>query len=66
MTDYFVRFVNDLNPNGETEVQWPLFTSASRETLTFKDGDAPIEVTSDVERLEATDLVSALTMRFAI
>lgn len=64
MTDYFVRFVNNLDPNGADGVQWPLFNTTARATLQFNDGDTPLEITADIERLNATDTVFQLSRQF--
>ena len=64
MTDYFVRFVNDLDPNGATGVQWPTFDVLARRALQFQDGDAPLQVTQDSARLSGTDALAALSLRF--
>ncbi|KAI0793620.1 carotenoid ester lipase precursor [Fomes fomentarius] len=64
MTDYFVRFVNNLNPNGADAIQWPLFNTSARATLQFNDGDTPLEITADIERVNATDTVFQLSRRF--
>ncbi|TFK78301.1 alpha/beta-hydrolase, partial [Polyporus arcularius HHB13444] len=54
MTDYFIRFVRHLNPNDNSGVQWPRFETSSRLTLQFIDGDTPLNVAADTERLAAT------------
>ncbi|KIJ65542.1 hypothetical protein HYDPIDRAFT_110642 [Hydnomerulius pinastri MD-312] len=38
MTDYLVRFVNNLDPNGNTNIQWPQWSTESPNILTFQDG----------------------------
>ncbi|RPD58753.1 carotenoid ester lipase precursor [Lentinus tigrinus ALCF2SS1-7] len=66
MTDYFVRFVTNLDPNGSNESQpvWPTYNTTARLTLQFNDGSTPINVTVDDERLAGTDELSALSLRF--
>ncbi|KAI0741844.1 carotenoid ester lipase precursor [Daedaleopsis nitida] len=64
MTDYFVRFVNDLDPNGGTEVQWPKFDTATRSALQFSDGDSAVQVVEDSARLDGTDVLTSLSVRF--
>ncbi|KAI0793609.1 carotenoid ester lipase precursor [Fomes fomentarius] len=64
MTDYFIRFVNDLNPNAENGVQWPEYDAAARSSLEFRDGDTPLRIIPDDARAEAMSIVSALSLRF--
>ncbi|TFK87022.1 carotenoid ester lipase precursor [Polyporus arcularius HHB13444] len=54
MTDYFLRFVRNLDPNSNSGVQWPRLENSSRLTLQFNDGSTPISVTADTARLAAT------------
>jgi len=76
LTDYFVRFVAHLDPNGNTQVFWPKYTNKGRELLTLFDrSTAPVEtgqetlgegatlpvaVTQDTFRKEAIDFVVQL------
>ncbi|KAI0793611.1 carotenoid ester lipase precursor [Fomes fomentarius] len=65
MVDYFVRFVNDLNPNSETGVQWPKYDAAARLSLEFSiDVDTPLRIVADDARSEAMSVVAALGLRF--
>lgn len=64
MTDFFVRFVSKLNPNGDSGMQWPTYNTTARATLQFNDGDVPLNVTSDSERLAGTDELISLSLRF--
>ncbi|KAI0793612.1 carotenoid ester lipase precursor [Fomes fomentarius] len=65
MIDYFVRFVNDLNPNSDTGVQWPKYDAAARLSLEFSiDVDTPLRIVADDARSEAMGVVSALSLRF--
>ncbi|TFK88164.1 carotenoid ester lipase precursor [Polyporus arcularius HHB13444] len=66
MTDYFVRFVHDLDPNGPTGIQWPRYNTSARLTLQFNDGDVPINITVDNERLAGTEELTSLTLRFPL
>lgn len=51
LTDYFMPFVNhlDSDPNGKTGVQWPRYNLSTRHMLHLNEGEAAINVTSDVE-----------------
>ena len=64
MTAFFFRFVNDLNPNADSGVQWPTYNTTARATLQFNDGDVPLNITSDRERLAGTDELNSLGLRF--
>ncbi len=65
MVDYFVRFVNDLNPNSDTGVQWPQYDAAARLSLEFSiDVDTPLRIVADDALSEAMGVVSALSLRF--
>ncbi|RPD58749.1 carotenoid ester lipase precursor [Lentinus tigrinus ALCF2SS1-6] len=66
MTDYFVRFVNHLDPNGHTGVQWPLYNATSRITLQFNDGSTPLDIAVDSQRLEGTEELTKLSLRFPL
>ncbi|TFK88169.1 carotenoid ester lipase precursor [Polyporus arcularius HHB13444] len=68
MTDYFVRFVNHLNPNGGngTELVWPRYNPRTRLALQFKDGSTPLEVAADDDRLEGTNELLSLSLRFPL
>ncbi|KAI0699613.1 carotenoid ester lipase precursor [Cerioporus squamosus] len=66
MTDYFVRFVNHLDPNGQTGVQWPSYNTTSRLTLQFNDGSTPLNVTVDDERLTGTEELTRLSLLFPL
>ncbi|RPD58750.1 carotenoid ester lipase precursor [Lentinus tigrinus ALCF2SS1-7] len=64
MTDFFVRFVHDLDPNGNCGVQWPPYNTSARATLQFNDGDVPLNITVDDQRLNGTDELTSLSLRF--
>ncbi|RDX42796.1 carotenoid ester lipase precursor [Lentinus brumalis] len=64
MTDYFIRFVNTLDPNADTGVQWPRYDTTARATLKFGDGNVPLSIIVDDERLAGMRELSALSLRF--
>ena len=68
MTDYFIHFVNHLNPNGRNGIEplWPRYSTTARLTLQFNDGSVPINVTRDEQRLEGTNELFNLSLRFPI
>ena len=64
MTDYFIRFVRSLDPNGATGIHWPPYNTTARATLQFNDGDVPLSLSADDQRLAGTDEMSVLLGRF--
>ena len=62
MTDYLVRFVANLNPNGNTGINWPQYTPSSPNLLTFLDGPVPLEITQDTFRQEAIAYLTNVTL----
>jgi acetylcholinesterase len=63
MTDYLVRFATNLDPNGNTGINWPRYdASGSRELLTFLDGPVPLNLTADTFRLTAMNEVTKLSL----
>ncbi len=64
MTDYFIRFVRHLDPNGGSALHWPTYNTSSRLTLQFNDGSTPLSVTADTERSAAMSALFDLGLRF--
>ncbi|RPD58751.1 carotenoid ester lipase precursor [Lentinus tigrinus ALCF2SS1-6] len=64
MTDYFIHFVNHLDPSSASGVQWPRYNSSARLTLQFNDGNVPLNVTVDNARLAGTSMLASLSLRF--
>ena len=64
MTDYLVNFVNHLDPNGATVINWPQYSLKSRELLTFQDGKIPLTITTDDYRVEGFNVLIDLALRF--
>ncbi|KAH9855288.1 carotenoid ester lipase precursor [Lenzites betulinus] len=62
MTDYLVRFVTSLNPNGGSDLHWPNYTPNHTQLLTFLDGDTPLEIIPDTFRKDATDVLTQLSL----
>jgi hypothetical protein len=63
MTDYLVRFAANLDPNGNTGIEWPRYDAEKAPVLlTFLDGSIPLELTNDTFRKEAMDAVTALSL----
>ncbi|RPD58718.1 carotenoid ester lipase precursor [Lentinus tigrinus ALCF2SS1-7] len=64
MTDYFIRFTRNLDPNGGSAVHWPPFNTSARSTLQFNDGATPLNITRDTQRLDGTSVLFDLSLRF--
>ncbi len=66
MADYFIRFVNHLDPNAATggQVHWPPYNLSTRSTLQFNDGSVPLNITVDDQRLEGTTELTSLALHF--
>jgi len=67
LEDYLIRFVATLNPNGNTGINWPKYTTASPNLLTFNDNLLfPLTVTQDTYRSEAMQFLINVTLVNAI
>ena len=53
LTDYYVNFINNLNPNGSTMPTWPKYTTASPQLMTLLDGLLPTAITLDTYRKDS-------------
>jgi len=62
MEDYLIHFVNNLDPNGNTDINWPKYTTQSPRLLTFLDGLIPLTITGDTFRKEAIDFMIKVTL----
>lgn len=62
MTDYLIRFVATLDPNGGGAFNWPLYTAASPQLLTFLDGNTPLAVTQDTFRADGIAFLTKLSL----
>ncbi|KAI0265660.1 carotenoid ester lipase precursor [Gloeopeniophorella convolvens] len=62
MTDYLIRFVATLNPNGNTGIPWPLYTNKSPRLLTFLDGATPLTITEDSYRIPQMEFLTELLL----
>ena len=63
---YLINFVNNLDPNGKTGIQWPKYTTNSPALLTFLDGIIPLAITNDDYRVEGFDLITELSLKFPL
>ncbi|KAI1788851.1 carotenoid ester lipase precursor [Ganoderma leucocontextum] len=66
MTDYLVNFVNNLDPNGATGINWPKYSLDSRKLLTFQDGLVPLTITKDDYRVDGFNVLTDLSLQFPI
>ncbi len=67
MSDYFIRFVTNLDPNAETGgVYWPPYDTTARSTLQFNEGSVPVNVAADDQRLAGTEELNRLSLRFPL
>ncbi|KAI0036275.1 carotenoid ester lipase precursor [Vararia minispora EC-137] len=57
LTDYLVRFVARLDPNGATGITWPAYTPAAPSLLTLLDGVTPLTLSNDTFRLEGMQAI---------
>ncbi|PPQ98066.1 hypothetical protein CVT26_003292 [Gymnopilus dilepis] len=62
LTNYLVRFVTTLNPNGFGNVLWPQYTTQSPQMLTFLDGFIPTTITMDTFRSAQLAFLNNLTL----
>ena len=62
MTDFFVRFVNSLDPNESGATDWPEYTVADTQMLVFQEGATPLTVIKDTFRKEAMDFLMELSL----
>ncbi|KAI1784678.1 carotenoid ester lipase precursor [Ganoderma leucocontextum] len=62
MTDFLVRFVNTLDPNGGPEIHWPEYSPESPQLLGFVEGTPNLTTIPDTFRKEAMDFVMQLSL----
>ncbi|EGN93858.1 hypothetical protein SERLA73DRAFT_126278 [Serpula lacrymans var. lacrymans S7.3] len=62
MTDYLIRFVANLDPSGNTGINWPQYKNETPNLLTFLDGSIPANITQDTYRKEGIELVTRMML----
>ena len=66
MTDYFVRYVTYLDPNGnngpDVAVVWPEYDTDAPQLLTLLDGDTPLVISNDTYREDPIKYVIQLEL----
>ncbi|KDQ62130.1 hypothetical protein JAAARDRAFT_203342 [Jaapia argillacea MUCL 33604] len=65
MTSYLVEFVNNLNPNG-VGINWPAYTTASPQLLTFLDRLIPLVITQDTYRAQGISYLTTLSLKYPL
>ncbi|KAF5380644.1 hypothetical protein D9757_007005 [Collybiopsis confluens] len=63
MVDYLVRFAATLNPNGNTGINWPQYTTANPHMLQFNDGLIPLSLSLDNYRVAAINFTTQLLFK---
>ncbi|KAJ7660449.1 carotenoid ester lipase precursor [Mycena rosella] len=66
MTDYLINFATNLDPNGKTVPNWPGYTTAAPNMMTFLDGLFPTTISQDTYRADAMNFLTQLTLEFPI
>ncbi|KAJ7101536.1 carotenoid ester lipase precursor [Mycena belliarum] len=66
MTDYLINFAATLNPNGNTVPNWPAYTTANPNMMTFLDGLFPTTITQDTYRAAGMKFLTDVTLQFPI
>jgi len=66
LTDYLVNFVNNLDPNGPTVLNWPKYNTSSAQLLTLLDGAVPQALTTDTFRKEGMAFITKLGLAFPL
>ncbi|KAF9018555.1 alpha/beta-hydrolase [Hymenopellis radicata] len=64
LQDYVVRFVAHLDPNGDTGINWPKWTSESPQMLSLNDGAVPQNITEDTYRKETIGTLNKIMLEY--
>ena len=62
LEDYLIRFVSNLDPNGDTGIFWPQYSVESPNLLTFWDGLTPLGITQDSFRDDAISFLISVML----
>ncbi|KAJ3998821.1 Alpha/Beta hydrolase protein [Lentinula boryana] len=62
MADYLIRFAATLDPNGNTGIEWPQYTTSSPNMLQFNDGLIPLTLSLDNYRESAISFTTQLLL----
>ncbi|KAF9234880.1 Alpha/Beta hydrolase protein [Melanogaster broomeanus] len=63
---YLVRFVANLDPNGDSDLYWPQYTTAEPNMLELLDGVIPQALTQDTYRAEAIEYLINVTLEYPL
>ncbi|KAJ7155733.1 Alpha/Beta hydrolase protein [Mycena filopes] len=66
LTDYLINFANALNPNGKTVPNWPAYTTATPNMMTFLDGLIPTTISQDTYRAAGMQFLTNMTLEFPV
>ncbi|KAJ6462794.1 carotenoid ester lipase precursor [Mycena vitilis] len=66
LTDYLINFASTLNPNGKTVPNWPAYTTATPNMMTFLDGVIPTTISQDTYRAAGMAFLTNLTLEFPV
>ncbi|KAF9234882.1 Alpha/Beta hydrolase protein [Melanogaster broomeanus] len=66
LTAYLVRFVANLDPNGDSDLYWPQYTTAEPNMLELLDRVIPQALTQDTYRAEAIEYLINLTLEYPL
>ncbi|KAJ6554988.1 Alpha/Beta hydrolase protein [Mycena vulgaris] len=66
LTDYLINFAATLDPNGKTVPNWPAYTTANPNMMTFLDGLIPTTITQDTYRAAGMAFLTNITLQFPI
>ncbi|KAF9007674.1 carotenoid ester lipase precursor [Hymenopellis radicata] len=64
LQDYIIRFIAHLNPNGDTGITWPKWTSESHQMLSLNEGEVPQSIVEDTYRKEAMDTLNQIMLEY--
>ncbi|KIY52398.1 alpha/beta-hydrolase [Fistulina hepatica ATCC 64428] len=63
LTDYLIRFAVNLDPNGDTDIEWPQYTTSSPQMLMLQDDlFEPLTLTQDTYREAPMAFLNELTL----
>ncbi|KAJ6584319.1 alpha beta-hydrolase [Mycena capillaripes] len=66
LADYLINFATNLDPNGKTVPNWPAYTTATPNMMTFLDGLFPTTITQDTYRAASMQFLTNVTLQFPI
>lgn len=64
--DYLINFVNDLDPNGPTVLNWPQYNTSNPQLLTLLDGSTPFVLSQDTYRLAPIQFLQQLSLKYPL